>query len=392
MKRQSTSLLLAGVVALFFICLFAGSALAAGAQLCSKNETPCTVDYPSGTKVEFSLSAGTKLKKFTELVTPVRECSGFTMSGSTAGTGSGTTPVEVPLSTVEFTGCTCPVTVLSKGRLIIENIPGTMNAKVRWAGFEIKEKCSSPETECILGPEASKGIFLRGGAEPVVTFEYAVIPIKSGYGLCGNLEWSSTNAVATPKPLYISGASGESFSGGGVFCRWELGGTPCFPVIPRTFGSGTSINAKLKAGTTSVLNAGFPIVKCEESSLSGEVQDPGSSTEPIVGALSVWTFGGCNCKVTVPSAGNFSVDWTSGQNGALILSGFETKAECGSKECIFGSSVKEGVTFVGGNPAAIKVAAAPVPKKSGIAECNSSAEWAAEYEVTAPKPVYVGEK
>jgi len=200
-----------------------------------------------------------------------------------------------------------------------------------------------------------------------------------------------TSTIAAPKPLYVSGSTSESFSGAGVLCKAEL--SPCsFLGATYNYSSGTTVSAKLKTGITSILEAGFATVECAESSMSGEIQDPGSSTEPVVGVWTSWTFGGCNCNVTAPSAGNFSIDWTSGSNGALVLSGFETKANCGGKECVFGSSVKEGITLAGGNPATIKAAAAPVPKKSGIAECQSTSKWTTEYEATAPKPLFVAEK
>jgi hypothetical protein len=381
MKPRLAALFPAVIVALLLPCLLAGNASARGAQLCLKNETPCTSDYAVGTNFELKLASGTILTKLLVGGFGWDECTGFSMSGTTSTTGSATTPVEVPLTALQINGCAgCTVTVIKPGRLVIESIPGTMNAKVRWKEFEFKELCGFPEP-CVARSEVSQGIFLKGGSEPILRFENATLS-----STCAPMEWSSSNTITTPKPLYISGSTSETFSGAGVLCKSEA--KPC----SLRYGSGTAITARLKTGTNSILNAGFPVVECGESSMSGEVQDPGSSTEPIVGVWTSWTFGGCNCKVTVPSAGNFSIDWTSGSSGALTLSGFETKAECGGKECIFGSGVSEGITLSGGSPAAIKAVAAPIPKKSGIAECKSTSEWSAEYEVTTPKPLFVAEK
>ena len=387
MKSWSASLLLMVTAALAFSCLFAGSAAAAtGSKLCSKNETPCALDYIAGTNFKMSLATGTKLKKTGGAGEAIGECTGSTAAGSTTTTGGEATPVQVSLSSLEFSGCTCPVTVVKAGRLVIESIPGTMNGKVRWTEFEFKELCGGIIGECVFGSEVGKGVILKGGTEPVVKFEETAVPKKSGN--CGNWRWTATFAISTPKPLYVSGFNSESFPGAGVLCNFET--NPC-GVFAKPFRAGTAFNAKLKVGISSILEAGFASIKCEESAMSGEIQDPGSSTEPAVVVLSSWTFGGCNCKVEAPKAGSVGIDWTSGSNGALVLSGFEIAVDCGGKLCTFGSSVKEGIALTGGNPATIKATAAPVPKKTGIAECNSTSKWSAEYEVTAPKPLYVAE-
>ena len=361
-------------------------ASAAGATLCQANETPCASDYSTGTEIKLALAAGTKLKKFIG-ETLAQECSEVSAAGNTANTGGEVTPVEVPLSSLNVGGCnTCSFAVSKRGTLAIESIPGTMNAKVRWTGFEFTESCFGG-TDCVYASEASKGIFLRGGGEATLSFEAAAFAKTSGSGsLCLDKKWTGTFAISTPKPLYVSGPTSESFAGGGVLCRLE----GC--LLGSRYGTGTPLSATLKTGTVSVLNAGFPEVECEGSSMNGEVLDPGSSTEPVVGAWSAWTFSGCNCKVTVPKAGNFSVDWTSGSSGAMVLSGFEIKANCGGKECVFGSSAKEGIALAGGSPALIKAEGAPVPKLSGIAECESTGKWNAEYEVAAPKPLLVAKE
>jgi hypothetical protein len=375
----------AGAVILSFLGT-TSSATAAGAKLCKANETPCSTDYSTGTELKLSLATGTKLKKPNGVVT--NECTASTIAGKTANTGGEATPVEVSLSSLTYSGCNCSMTVLKAGRLIVENIPGTMNAKVRWTGFELKENCGILG-ECTMGPEVSKGIFLRGGSEAVLKFEEVVMPELSG--TCLESKWTGTYSVTSPKPLYVSGSTSESISGAGVACKFELNPCTSFFGIPGPYPTGTPVTASLKAGTTSVLNAGFPVVECEEAAMNGEILDSGTSSEPIVGTWNSWTFGECNCKVKVPKAGTFSIDWTSGSNGALVLSGFEITTNCGGKECNFGSTVKEGVAVIGGGPATITATKAPVPKKSGIAECNSTSEWNAEYEVTAPEELYVSE-
>jgi|GEM_PF-1095283 len=382
-----------GTILIFLLiaCGMASSSASAttGTKLCVFNQTPCGFDYAVGTELKSSLAAGTKLTKIFGLEL---ECTGSTMSGKSATTGGEMAPVEATLSSLTFSGCNsgCSITVANPGHFVIENVSGTMNATVSWIGFEIIEGCSG--SECRFGSEVSKGIFLRGGAEPTLKFEEAVIPKKSGSGItCANSKWTATYAITTPKPLYVSGATSESFSGGGVLCKAAFSPCASLPGSIGPYRSGTAISAQLKSGVSSALEMGFATAKCTGSSMSGEVKDPGTVTEPIVGVLSSWTFSGCNCEVKVLKAGNFGVDWTSGTNGALVLSGVEIFVDCGGKECTLGGVIKEGITLNGGNPATIKVIAAPIPKKSGVSECSVTANWSAEYEVTAPKPLNVEE-
>lgn len=392
------ALISSAILASLLMCgLLASPAAAGGAQLCFANETPCSSDYGPGSKIEMALVAGTKLKKYSPSgETLIEECASLSASGTSSNTGGETTPVEIPLKTLVVGSCTglpCTTTVLEPGSLSVESIPGTMNGKVRWAGFKFTETCGSPwPGTCVVASEASKGITLKGGGEALLKFEAVTIPKASGTSqACMDKKWTGTLAISSPKPLYVSGPTSLSFPGAGTLCSAkEFNGVPCF--FGKRFGAGTPVSATLKSGTASVLNAGFANIECEGSAMNGELLDPGSSTEPVVGAWSSWTFSGCNCSVSAPKAGDFSVDWSSGSDGALVLSGFEIKANCGGKECVFGGSINEGITLLGGSPAMIKAVGAPVAKQSGVAECESSSKWTAEYEVTAPKPLYVAKE
>jgi hypothetical protein len=357
MKRTSHRAFGLVAVALFLVFLGAGSA--SGTTLCTVKEAPCTSPYIVGTEVKLSLATGTKLRQNMG-ETLVGECTGVSASGKTATAGGAGTPVEVTLSSLTFSGCTCPPTVSKPGRLIVESIPGTMNGKVRWTAFEFKESCGNPPTECVFGPEASKGMVLKGGSAATLKFERAVIPKQSGFGICGNKEWTGTFTITTPHAVYVAGDSSEMFSGAGVLCK-----TPTNPCL---FGGPYRSSTPFR-----------------------EIVDPGSSTEPVVGAINSWSFGSCNCKVQVLKPGHLGIDWTSGNNGSLVFIGLQIAVDCGGKECTFGGKIKEGVTLTGGNPASIKAAAAPVPKQAGIAECSSPSKWTAEYEVSAPNPLYVSE-
>lgn len=383
MKSPAHYFLLALSVGLLFLALPGG---ASGASLCSANQTPCSFEssYLVGTKTEMSLTAGTKLIRTSAFNF---ECSASTMTGETETIGGESKPVEVPLSGITLGSCGtgCTYTAPKPGRLSVQGIEGVMNGMVRWSNFELKEAC--PGYTCFLGGEVSKGIFLKGGPEATLKFENAVIPYQSG--VCTSQKWRGQYTLSKPTPLYVSGSTSESITGEGVFCGRNV--TPCTPIgtiVPGVYGTGTPITAKLKTGTMSVLDAGFPVIKCEEAGIAGEIENPGGVAEPVIAKVSSLSFGACNCKVSVLKNGRLIGRWSSGTNGTLSLEGVEIASDCGGKECSFAGSISEGLTLEGSASALIKAKEAPVPKKSGIEECKNP-KWTAEFEMTSPKALYV---
>ena len=380
MRLPVRYLLLALSASLLFLMLPSG---ASGASLCSLNQTPCSSPYFTGTKVEMSLAAGTKLVRKTSIAS--FECTSSSVSGTTETSGGESKPVEIPLGSLSVSGCgsSCTLATVKPGRLSVQSIEGVMNGPVRWSEFELKETC--PTTSCFLGPEASKGIFLKGGAEATLKFEGAVIPLQSG--ICTSQEWRGQYKLSKPLPLYVAGSTSESLAGEGVFCNWNS--TPCTSTgIFGPYSSGVALSAKLKPGTMSVLDAGFPVIKCEEAGIGAEIENPGGVGEPVVAKVNSLSFGACNCKVSVLKNGRLVGRWTSGNNGSLTLQGFEIASDCGGKECAFAGNISEGLTLEGSSAALIKAKEAPVPKKSGIEECKNP-KWTAEFEMTSPKNLWV---
>lgn len=387
MKRP-TYVLAVTAFSCLLVLISSGTATAAGGTFCSLNQTPCTPPFykPVGTAVAMSLVTGTVIVKENSFSTT--KCTTSEVAGSTETTGSTTLPVEVPLSKANFGSCSgCSVATLKPGRWSVTGIEGTMHGTVRWSGFEFKETCSGLG-ECIRGGEITKGITLKGGSEPKVKFEKVSMPRQSGsLTACPPTFLSGEYRISNPTPLYVTSASSWAATGQGVLC--QAGISPCNEFFAWQYGAGTSISASLKPATTSLFELGYANVKCETSTMSGEVLSSGGSTEPVVGKLSTLSFSNCNCKVTTLKSGNFSFAWTSGGNGTLALDGYELSVDCGGKECTLGTGTKEGIAVTGGEPATIKFSSAPLPKKSGIAECSSTPKWTAEYEVTAPKSLFV---
>jgi hypothetical protein len=191
--------------------------------------------------------------------------------------------------------------------------------------------------------------------------------------------------------------------GAGSASATNLCSTNTNPCTGTLYGAGTNLSAKLKTGTTAVLTNSLDTVTCTESSISGSISSNTSSGKNTTGTISSVTFTGCtdqngsNCTVEVKNTPWHAEATTetskSNGNGKLDVKSHgtghpEAKVVCGGfLSCTFGTELATlGIT--GGNPAAVKAAGINLSLISGFF-CPSSATWDAEYEVTAPKPLYV---
>lgn len=161
-----------------------------------------------------------------------------------------------------------------------------------------------------------------------------------------------------------------------------------------TYGKGTAIKAQLVPGTKSVVSSGFVTVECTESTMSGKTTSAGGgSGVAVLGQISSVTWK--NCKTTSGSsctASALNTPWGvevngSGGSGTMSVSGAAGKFSC-AVTCEYEAKTAS-VSANGGNPATIKAAGVGFSRIGGSFLCSSSASWSAEYEVTAPKPLFV---
>jgi hypothetical protein len=159
------------------------------------------------------------------------------------------------------------------------------------------------------------------------------------------------------------------------------------PCTGGTYAKGTAVEASLKSAK-SVLDPPFGAIECTESTIKGEVSNPGGEGAIVSGAVSSLSFGECNATVSVLKKGTFSIEATSGGNGTLKLEGFETTVKFLCTHCIYSGtatlSLKGGEMASIAGPATLKRTAG-----SSGAFCGESAAWTAEYTVTAPEPLWV---
>lgn len=182
----------------------------------------------------------------------------------------------------------------------------------------------------------------------------------------------------------------------------ELCSTNTAPCSGTKYLSGTSVSAKLKGTSVAKLETNLVTVTCTASTVGGKTTSSGGAGA-VTGQISSLTFGGTcktgggtTCEVTVlhlATPYNASIEATGGGNGAMtVTTGSSGKpgatVHCGSFiNCSF-ETASAALTVTGGNPAVAKAEGIELEHSNG-AFCPAEAFWTAEYEVTAPKPLFV---
>jgi hypothetical protein len=197
-------------------------------------------------------------------------------------------------------------------------------------------------------------------------------------------------AVVVTALLAIAGTASAA-EGETTLCKAKEG-TEAAPTCSTAnmYPPGTVIAAKLKSAEAK-LEAGIATVKCTESAVGGETK----TTETPKGPITTLTFGKCNFVVTpLPVGGPYgelTVHHSTGWNGILTAEGVKVEVVIsGSIKCFYGGTITTGLTLIGGAPAVVKAINAPIPRLAGSStSCASTALWNAEYEVTAPNPLWV---
>jgi hypothetical protein len=178
--------------------------------------------------------------------------------------------------------------------------------------------------------------------------------------------------------------------------------TPCSTTAEGMLGPKTVVLAQLKAGTKSVMKAGIFNIECSESTLEIETTNTGTKAVGLTAELKDLTLGICTKGSTVtveaPVTANKSVvglelGYTAAtMNGGLIAGvGMRVEYSLLGETCFYGGATKE-LTVVGGSPALIKADKAKLTKLPGSGPlCANPGIWEAEYTVTSPTALYVGE-
>ena len=178
---------------------------------------------------------------------------------------------------------------------------------------------------------------------------------------------------------------GSAAAGQSTFCKANE--TPC--------GSGNHypVEADVVLAGKGAVKWVMPLrtIECSGAKFQGDVTKTGGSSEE--GEISFHTqnfFSLCNCPFNTLENAKMDVAWTSGtMNGTVTTTGFSYRFTCSGVPCAYGGEIKEGTTLTGGNPAVLVFKEASVPKIEGGFLCGTEAKLSGEFEVSAPKPLYV---
>lgn len=194
--------------------------------------------------------------------------------------------------------------------------------------------------------------------------------------------------LALTATLALTAVIGISSASATVLCKENATTCPAASIYP----SGTTIEAKLKTGTTFTVKSTFNY-SCTGSTIGGKtLAEKGA---PLPAEVSTMSFSGCSGNCTAVEALNLSytgeIERGTGGNGTVNLSsGGKGTPSLRMTGCAFGttcvySAPKIGLT--GGNPASLAIES-EIIKLEGSGLCPSSALVVANYEVTSPKPAY----
>jgi hypothetical protein len=140
------------------------------------------------------------------------------------------------------------------------------------------------------------------------------------------------------------------------------------------------------------MSSGFVTITCTENTMSGKTTNEGGSGA-VTGEISSVAWKNCTSNLGSCTASSLKTPWPaevtgSGGNGTLTVQHPGGKFTCGGTTCEYEGS-KASVSVTGGNPAKAKASSISFSKIGGSFLCSSTASWTAEFEVTAPKPLFI---
>jgi len=190
-----------------------------------------------------------------------------------------------------------------------------------------------------------------------------------------------------------------ALAGAGTASATELCSTNTSPCTGTVYTSGTAVAAQLKALTVATLTNPISNVICQKSTTTGKTTSTGAKGSPVTGTVESLGFTECKtasgvaCTVKTNNIPyKASITATTNGNGTLTVTSDGTgepgaTVECGSLiNCSF-STASAVLEVTGGNGAIAKANGIGLAPK-GIT-CPLESHWDAEYEVTAPKPLFI---
>lgn len=301
-------------------------------------------------------------------------CTGSSIKGAVTNAGP-TGPVSGFVSSFGLSSCSSPqgtptVYVLKNGNFSI-GAPSSGNGTFQLEGFEVTVSVGG--TSCVYGGPVT--FSLTGGPTALLKSTGSLPKVSGGASCSSSAPLTAEYKVSAPAPLYVEARGGSEPV---VLCK--TASSPC----SETYSKGTALEA---TSTSSwLLKAGFASITCTETSMKGEVTNPGP-TGPVSGPISSLGFSNCGSStVDVLNAGSFSIGAPSAGNGTFKLEGFEVTVSALSTSCVYGGTASFNLT--GGAAASLK-STGSLSKTSGGFLCANPASLEAAYKISAPAPLFV---
>jgi len=181
--------------------------------------------------------------------------------------------------------------------------------------------------------------------------------------------------------LAIAGSASASAEQS-TFCK--VNETPCSSLNHYPSGTSFTLTAKGSLKWVSYLfGVEYRKFECVGGKFEGKTTTTGGSAQAVEVSFTSVVVGLCSSSVITLQVPKMKFNWTSGtMNASVTTTGFSHQFG----ECKFlGEEIKEGTTLTGGSPAVLTFKEAPM-KAEG---CGMSGKFSGEFEVLAPKPLYV---
>jgi hypothetical protein len=186
---------LAAIAATAMLTMVAGDASATTLEVKGVKQTSA-VELTATLESGFSLVTQKTDGTFVDTCTAAH----WTSKTSSATTG---TAVSGPVAGLSFSSCTNEKIVVDKtGTVSIENISGTTNGTVKWAGTEVTVPSPFGTLNCVTGTGTDVGT-LTGVASGRATFHFRAV-INCGF-LAPSETWEGPFVITTPEGTGVTG-------------------------------------------------------------------------------------------------------------------------------------------------------------------------------------------
>ena len=189
---------------------FIGAGTASATVICSTTADPCPAGqtWPNGTALDFSIPSGSSALLVDTSGNTLDKCTGSTVKGSISETGSSLATVTGPIEELTWTGCTFTTKTVSTGnKLKVHKIAGTSNGTVT-SDSPIEVTINTVLFgSCIYGVGTTVDVgTITEGKGTAATFHANAVAKRFGtnFACPETSKWTGTYVLTTPSATTLS--------------------------------------------------------------------------------------------------------------------------------------------------------------------------------------------